>query len=259
MQNYSDLCQRILDEGMPSDDRTGVGTLSVFGATLRFDLSKGFPLLSQKKTNFNPIAHELLWFISGETNIRYLKENGVKIWDDWADENGNLGPVYGKQWRDFDGVDQLSDVIKSIKSNPYSRRHLVLAWHPAKVSEMALPPCHYSFQFYVRDGKLSCIFNMRSTDAPIGLPYNIASYALLTHMVARVCGLDAGELVYSGSDVHIYKNQIPMVEQMLKRDHYEMPQLWIKRNKKNIDDFKFSDFYLDGYRCHPFIKIPVAV
>jgi thymidylate synthase len=271
LKNYSELCERILSEGVSRQDRTGVGTISVFGAQLRFNLQDGFPLLTLKKTNFQSIAHELIWLISGSTNIKYLKENGVNIWDEWADENGDLGPVYGEQWREWHVcyndefqldetvVDQLANVIEGIKTNPTSRRHMVNAWNVSQIESMALPPCHYCFQFYVAEGKLSCIFNMRSTDVALGLPYNIASYALLTHMIASICGLEVGELIYSGADVHIYNNQIDAVKKMLKRDSFTLPKLNINKNITDIDDFSIDDFSLEGYNCHPFIKIPVAV
>ncbi|SHE11805.1 Thymidylate synthase [Chlamydia abortus] len=264
MRSYLDLLQDVLDNGVQKEDRTGTGTISVFGRQLRFDLSEGFPLVTTKKLHLRSIIHELLWFLSGDTNIRYLQENGVTIWDEWADENGDLGQVYGSQWRTWpapDGrrIDQISQVIEQIKSNPDSRRHLVSAWNVAEIEEMALPPCHYAFQFYVADGKLSCMFTMRSVDTFLGLPFNIASYALLTHMVAEQCGLKPGELIWSGGDVHIYSNHIEQVKLQLTREPYPLPQLIIKRKPDSIFDYRYEDFEIVNYQCHPRIKAPIAV
>lgn len=264
MQKYLDLLQDIMTNGVRKEDRTGTGTISVFGRQLRFDLSEGFPLLTTKKLHIRSILHELLWFLSGDTNIRYLQENGVTIWDEWADENGNLGPVYGSQWRSWpapDGrsIDQIAKLIEQIKRNPDSRRHLVSAWNPAEVDNMALPPCHYAFQFYVADGKLSCLFNMRSVDTFLGLPFNIASYAFLTHMVAQQCDLQPGELIWTGGDVHIYANHVEQVKLQLTREPYPLPQLAIKRKPDSLFDYRFEDFEIDGYQSHPSIKAPIAV
>ncbi|KEQ24620.1 thymidylate synthase [Paenibacillus tyrfis] len=264
MQKYLDLLQDIMTSGVRKEDRTGTGTISVFGRQLRFDLSEGFPLLTTKKLHIRSILHELLWFLSGETNIRYLQENGVTIWDEWADENGDLGPVYGSQWRSWpapDGrsIDQIAKLIEQIKRNPDSRRHLVSAWNPAEVDNMALPPCHYAFQFYVADGKLSCLFNMRSVDTFLGLPFNIASYAFLTHMVAQQCDLQPGELIWTGGDVHIYANHVEQVNLQLTREPYPLPQLVIKRKPDSLFDYRFEDFEIAGYQSHPSIKAPIAV
>jgi len=264
MKNYLDLLADVLEHGTEKTDRTGTGTISVFGRQLRFDLSAGFPLLTTKRLHIKSIVHELIWFLSGETNIQYLRDNGVKIWDAWADEEGNLGPVYGSQWRTWiaaDGrtIDQISEVIAQIKNNPDSRRHLVNAWNVGEVDNMALPPCHYAFQFYVAGGKLSCMFQMRSTDTFLGLPFNIASYALLTHMVAQQCGLDVGELIYTGGDVHIYSNHVEQVKQQLEREPYPLPRLEIKRKPDSIFDYRFEDFEFVGYQFHPTIKAPIAV
>ncbi|MCZ8515542.1 thymidylate synthase [Paenibacillus filicis] len=264
MKAYLDLLQDIMDHGVAKGDRTGTGTISVFGRQLRFDLAQGFPLLTTKKLHIRSILHELLWFISGDTNIGYLKENGVSIWDEWADENGDLGPVYGSQWRSWpapDGrhIDQLAQVVGQIKTNPDSRRHLVVAWNPAEVDRMALPPCHYAFQFYVANGKLSCMFQMRSVDTFLGLPFNIASYAFLTHMMAQQCGLEPGELVWTGGDVHIYSNHVEQVKLQLTREPYASPQLVIKRKPDSLFDYKYEDFEIVGYQSHPSIKAPIAV
>ncbi|MFB0844531.1 thymidylate synthase [Paenibacillus oleatilyticus] len=264
MQKYLDLLQDIMTNGVRKEDRTGTGTISVFGRQLRFDLSEGFPLLTTKKLHIRSILHELLWFLSGDTNIRYLQENGVTIWDEWADENGNLGPVYGSQWRSWpapDGrsIDQIAKLVEQIKRNPDSRRHLVSAWNPAEVDNMALPPCHYAFQFYVADGKLSCLFNMRSVDTFLGLPFNIASYAFLTHMVAQQCDLQPGELIWTGGDVHIYANHVEQVKLQLTREPYPLSQLVIKRKPDSLFDYRFEDFEIVGYQSHPSIKAPIAV
>jgi thymidylate synthase len=275
LKQYLDLLNHILENGVQKTDRTGTGTISTFGHQMRIDLSKGFPLLTTKKLHLKSIIHELLWFLKGYTNIRYLKENGVTIWDEWADENGELGNVYGAQWRfwmdyrkafkhsdgmyTFGTIDQISKVIEQIKSNPDSRRHLVSAWNPADIDHVKLPPCHYAFQFYVVNNKLSCMFQMRSTDTFLGLPYNIASYALLTMMVAQVCDLEIGDLIYTGGDVHIYSNHVDQVNLQLSREPYELPIMHLNTNVKNIFDFKYEDFILDGYNAHPSIKGIVAV
>ncbi|ACX64683.1 thymidylate synthase [Paenibacillus sp. FSL H8-0457] len=264
MKQYLELLQDILDHGVEKGDRTGTGTLSVFGRQLRFDLSQGFPLMTTKRIHLKSVVHELLWFLSGETNIRYLKENGVRIWDEWADENGDLGPVYGSQWRAWetpDGrhIDQIAGVIDSIKNNPDSRRHIVSAWNVAEIDNMKLPPCHFVFQFYVAGGKLSCMLTMRSVDSFLGLPFNIASYALLTHMVAQQCDLEPGEFIWSGGDVHIYSNHMEQVRTQLEREPYALPKLVIKRKPDSIFDYTFEDFEFEGYQYHPTIKATVAV
>lgn len=264
MQNYLQLLQHILDTGEHKTDRTGTGTQSVFGHQLRFDLQKGFPLVTTKKVHLKSIIHELLWFLKGETNISYLKENNVKIWDEWADENGDLGPVYGKQWRSWEGkdgkvVDQVSDLIKQIKSNPDSRRLIISAWNVTDLPEMALMPCHTMFQFYVASGKLSCQLYQRSADVFLGVPFNIASYALLTMMIAQVCDLEPGEFIHTFGDVHIYNNHREQVELQLSRDTYPLPTMKINPEVKDIFSFKFEDFELVNYQSHPAIKAPVAV
>jgi thymidylate synthase len=264
MKAYLELLQDILDHGVQKEDRTGTGTVSVFGRQLRLDLQKGFPLLTTKKLHIKSIIHELLWFLSGSTNTRYLNENGVTIWDEWADEKGNLGRVYGAQWRTWLGpngqvVDQITNVIGQIRSNPDSRRHLVSAWNPAEVDAMALPPCHYAFQFYVANGRLSCLLNMRSIDSFLGLPFNLASYALLTHMMAEQCDLAVGDLIWTGGDVHIYSNHIEQVNLQLTREPYPLPKLVIKRKPESIFDYQFEDFEIMGYQSHPGIKAPIAI
>ncbi|MCG7378502.1 thymidylate synthase [Paenibacillus sp. ACRSA] len=264
MKNYLDLLQDILDNGVHKGDRTGTGTQSVFGRQLRYDLSEGFPLVTTKRIHLKSVIHELLWFLSGDTNIAYLKENGVKIWDDWADENGDLGPVYGSQWRTWEApngekIDQIAAVIDSIKNNPDSRRHLVSAWNVAEINHMKLPPCHFAFQFYVAEGKLSCMLTMRSVDTFLGLPFNIASYALLTHMIAQQCDLEVGEFIWSGGDVHIYSNHIEQVKTQLTREPFVLPKLVIKRKPESIFDYKFEDFEFENYQHHPGIKAPIAV
>lgn len=264
MKQYLDLMQDIIDNGSQKGDRTGTGTLSVFGRQLRFDLSEGFPLVTTKKLHLRSIIHELLWFLSGDTNIKYLKENGVSIWDEWADENGDLGPVYGHQWRSWptpDGgkVDQIAQVIEQIKKNPNSRRHIVSAWNPSEVDKMALPPCHALFQFYVADGKLSCQLYQRSADYFLGVPFNIASYALLVHMFAQQCDLEPGEFVWTGGDVHLYSNHLEQAKTQLQRDPLLLPQLNIKRKPASIFDYKFEDFEILNYQAHPTIKAPIAV
>ncbi|AZK47401.1 thymidylate synthase [Paenibacillus lentus] len=264
MRAYLDLLQDVLEHGTVKEDRTGTGTLSVFGRQLRFDLSEGFPLVTTKRIHLKSVIHELLWFLKGDTNIAYLKENNVRIWDEWADENGDLGPVYGSQWRSWEApdgrkIDQIANVIEAIKNNPDSRRHLVSAWNVAEVDQMKLPPCHFVFQFYVADGKLSCMLTMRSVDTFLGLPFNIASYALLTHMVAQQCGLEVGEFIWSGGDVHIYSNHLEQVKTQLAREPYELPKLVIKRKPDSIFDYVYEDFEFVGYEHHPTIKATVAV
>lgn len=264
MQQYLDLLRHILDNGTHKTDRTGTGTQSCFGYQMRFDLQKGFPLVTTKKVHLKSIIYELLWFLKGETNIAYLKEHGVKIWDEWADENGNLGPVYGKQWRSWEGkdgkvVDHVSDLIEQIKKNPDSRRLIISAWNVADLPEMALMPCHNMFQFYVADGKLSCQLYQRSADVFLGVPFNIASYALLTMMIAQVCDLESGEFVHTFGDVHIYSNHMEQVNLQLSRTPYPLPTMKLNPAVKNIFDFKFEDFMLENYQSHPGIKAPVAV
>jgi len=264
MRQYLDLMQDILDNGYQKGDRTGTGTLSVFGRQLRFDLSEGFPLVTTKKLHLRSIIHELLWFLSGDTNIKYLKENGVSIWDEWADENGDLGPVYGHQWRSWpapngEKVDQISKVIDQIKKKPNSRRHIVSAWNPSEVDKMALPPCHALFQFYVAGDTLSCQLYQRSADYFLGVPFNIASYALLVHMFAQQCDLKPGEFVWTGGDVHLYSNHLEQAREQLSREPKSLPQLNIKRKPASIFDYKFEDFEILNYESHPTIKAPIAV
>jgi len=264
MKQYHDLLRHVLENGVRKEDRTGTGTLSVFGYQLRCNLEDGFPLLTTKKLHTKSIIHELLWFLKGETNTQYLKENGVSIWDEWADENGNLGPVYGKQWRSWptpDGknIDQISSLISQIKSNPDSRRLLVNAWNVGEIPQMALPPCHILFQFYVANGKLSCQLYQRSADLFLGVPFNIASYALLTQMVAQVCGLGLGDFVHTYGDVHIYSNHMEQVELQLSREIRPLPKLKINPDIKDIFDFKFEDFTIENYNPWPAIKAKVAV
>lgn len=264
MKQYLDLMRHVLEKGAIKEDRTGTGTRSVFGHQMRFDLSEGFPLVTTKKCHLKSIIHELLWFIAGDTNIKYLQDNGVKIWNEWADENGNLGPVYGEQWRSWktaDGqtIDQFKNVIDQIKSNPDSRRLLVVAYNPGVVDEMALPPCHAFFQFYVANGKLSCQLYQRSADIFLGVPFNIASYALLTMMIAQVTGLEAGEFIHTLGDAHLYSNHIEQTQLQLSRTPHTLPQMKINPDVKDIFDFKFEDFELTGYEFHPHIKAPVAV
>lgn len=264
MQQYHSLLQHILDSGVEKTDRTGTGTKSVFGYQMRFDLSKGFPMVTTKKVHLRSILHEVLWFLKGETNIAYLKENGVSIWDEWADENGELGPVYGKQWRSWEGangvvVDQVKDLIDQIKKNPDSRRLIISAWNVADLPKMALMPCHTIFQFYVADGKLSCQLYQRSADVFLGVPFNIASYALLTMMIAQVCDLQLGDFVHTFGDVHIYSNHMEQVKLQLSRDFYPLPTMKINPAVKDIFAFKFEDFTLENYQSHPGIKAPVAV
>ena len=264
MQAYHDLLQHIMENGVDKPDRTGTGIRSVFGYQMRFDLSEGFPLVTTKKVHLRSIIHELLWFLQGDTNIAYLKENGVRIWDEWADENGDLGPVYGYQWRSWPSpkggkIDQISNLIENIKTNPYSRRHIVSAWNPAFVDEMALPPCHTLFQFYVADGKLSCQLYQRSADTFLGVPFNIASYALLTLMIAQVCDLKPGDFVHTFGDAHIYSNHFEQVQEQLSREHRTLPTMKLNPEVKDIFEFKFEDFTLENYNPHPGIKAPVAI
>lgn len=264
MQNYLDLLQHILDNGSDKTDRTGTGTRSIFGYQLRYDLSKGFPLVTTKKVHLKSIIYELLWFLRGDTNIKYLNDNGVTIWDEWADDNGDLGPVYGAQWRSWKGadgkiIDQISEVIEQIKTNPDSRRLIVSAWNTAEIPNMALAPCHTMFQFYVADGKLSLQLYQRSADVFLGVPFNIASYALLTMMVAQVCGLRVGDYVHSFGDVHIYNNHFEQVKKQLAREPKVLPTMKLNPEIKDLFDFKYEDFSLENYEPHPGIKAPVAV
>ena len=264
MQQYLDLLERVLETGVDRSDRTGTGTRAVFGHQMRFDLAAGFPLLTTKKLHIRSIIHELLWFISGDTNIRYLQENGVSIWDEWADEDGNLGPVYGKQWRhwqtcDGDEIDQLAELIDMIKTNPDSRRLMLTAWNPADVSQMALPPCHCLFQFHVANGRLSCQLYQRSADIFLGVPFNIASYALLTSMIAQICGLRAGEFVHVLGDAHLYNNHFDQAREQISRKPVGLPKLLIHRTPDSIDGFRFEDFEITGYEAQPHIAAPIAV
>ena len=264
MQQYLDLLQHVLDNGTQKGDRTGTGTISTFGYQTRYDLSEGFPMVTTKKLHYKSIVHELLWFLQGDTNIKYLKENGVRIWDEWADENGDLGPVYGYQWRSWPtpnggSIDQISKVIDSIKNNPNSSRHMISAWNPALVDDMALPPCHTMFQFYVAEGKLSCQLYQRSADSFLGVPFNIASYALLTMMMAQVTGLEAGEFIHTFGDLHIYNNHLDQVKLQLSREPKKLPTLKINPDITNLFNFKFEDFELVGYESHPHIKGVVAI
>jgi thymidylate synthase len=260
MKQYQKLLKHVLKNGIEKHDRTGTGTLSTFGYQMRFDLKKGFPLLTTKKLHFKSIAHELLWFLSGDTNTKYLTDNGVRIWNEWADDNGDLGAIYGHQWRNWnnDGIDQISNAIDQIKNNPDSRRMVVSAWNPSQLDEMALPPCHAFFQFYVSDGKLSCQLMQRSADIFLGIPYNIASYAMLTMMMAKVCDLEYGEFIHTLGDAHIYLNHIEQVELQLERKPKPLPNLEFPK-KDSIFDYRFKDFDLVGYDAHPHIKGKVAV
>ncbi len=264
MQQYQALLAHILENGTQKHDRTGTGTISCFGYHMRFDLSKGFPIVTTKKVHLRSIIHELLWFLKGDTNIAYLKENGVSIWDEWADENGNLGPVYGHQWRSWPGkngetIDQISKLVHMLRTNPDSRRLIVSAWNVADVDQMALPPCHCLFQFYVADGKLSCQLYQRSADTFLGVPFNIASYALLTLMLAQVCGLEPGEFVHTFGDVHLYSNHLEQARLQLSRDPKPLPVMKINPAVKELFDFTFDDFTLEGYEPHPAIKAAVAI
>lgn len=264
MKQYHDLLQHILDHGVKKEDRTGTGTISVFGYQMRFDLAEGFPCITTKKLHLRSIIHELLWFLKGETNIAYLKENGVSIWDEWADENGELGPVYGSQWRSWpapDGrhIDQITQVIEQIKNNPDSRRMIVSAWNVGLIDSMALPPCHAFFQFYVAEGKLSCQLYQRSADTFLGVPFNIASYALLTMMIAQVCGLKAGEFIHTLGDAHLYSNHIEQANLQLTRDFRPLPTMRMNPEITNLFDFKYEDFELLNYDPHPHIKAAVAI
>ena len=264
MRPYLDLLRHVLDHGLRKEDRTGTGTLSVFGYQMRFDLQEGFPLATTKKVFFKGLAVEMLWFLRGDTNIRFLNDHNVHIWDPWADEDGNLGPVYGRQWvswetPDGESINQIARVITTIKTNPDSRRHIVNAWNVADLEEMALPPCHLFFQFYVGDGTLSCQLYVRSNDLFLGAPFNIAQYALLTHMMARQCDLDVGELVYVIGDAHVYKNHLDQVEEQLSREPYPLPKLVIKRKPPSIFEYGYEDLELLNYQYHPAIKAPVAV
>jgi thymidylate synthase len=264
MQQYLNLLQHILNNGADKNDRTGTGTRSVFGYQMRFDLAEGFPLVTTKKVHLKSIIYELLWFLKGDTNIKYLKENNVSIWDEWADAEGNLGPVYGKQWRSWQGangkvVDQVSEVIHQLKTNPDSRRMIISAWNVADLPDMKLMPCHCLFQFYVANGKLSCQLYQRSADVFLGVPFNIASYALLTMMIAQVCDMELGEFIWTGGDTHLYSNHIEQAKLQLTRTPFPLPQMKINPAIKNIFDFTFDDFELINYQCHPAIKAPVAV
>ena len=264
MKQYLDLLRKVMDEGVVKGDRTGTGTKSIFGHQMRFDLQQGFPLLTTKKVHLKSIIYELLWFISGSTNIKYLNDHNVTIWDEWADPDGNLGPVYGHQWRNWpapDGrsIDQLAAVVEQLKKNPDSRRHIVSAWNPAEVDKMALPPCHTMFQFYVADGRLSCQLYQRSADVFLGVPFNIASYALLTQMIAQVCGYRPGDFVHTLGDAHIYLNHQEQVETQLAREPRPLPKMTINPEKKDIFSFEYEDFTLEGYDPWPTIKAPIAV
>ncbi len=264
MQQYHDLLKHILRKGTVKTDRTGTGTVSCFGYQMRFDLAEGFPMVTTKKLHLKSIIYELLWFLQGDTNIKYLTDHGVGIWNEWADENGDLGPVYGKQWRSWQGADgktfdQIKEVLHQLKNNPDSRRMIVSAWNVAELPDMALMPCHSLFQFYVADGKLSCQLYQRSADVFLGVPFNIASYALLTMMMAQVCGLQYGDFVHSFGDVHIYNNHMDQVNLQLSREFFPLPVMKINPEVKDIFDFKFEDFTLENYQCHPGIKAPVAI
>lgn len=261
MQQYLDLLRDIMDNGVDKMDRTGVGTRSVFGRQMRFDLSKGFPLVTTKKVHLKSIIYELLWFLKGDTNVKYLQEHGVRIWNEWADENGELGPVYGSQWRNWngEGIDQIADVIERLKKTPNDRRMIVSAWNVGKIAEMHLPPCHMMFQFYVANNKLSCMLYQRSCDMFLGVPFNIASYALLTMMVAQVCGYEPGEFVHTLGDTHIYHNHFEQVKEQLSHTPYPLPQMKINPAVKDINDFKYEDFELVNYKSYDTIKAKVAV
>ena len=264
MKQYIDLCKLVLEEGIQKGDRTGTGTISHFGHQMRFDLGAGFPMLTTKKLHLKSIIHELIWFLKGSTNVAYLQENGVRIWNEWADESGNLGPIYGYQWRSWPAangqyIDQIARVIEDIKSNPNSRRHIVSAWNVGQIDEMALPPCHILFQFYVADGKLSCQLYQRSADLFLGVPFNIASYALLTMMVAQVTGLKPGTFVHTLGDVHIYNNHLDQVKLQISREPMSLPTMVINSDVTSINDFKYDDFFLTNYQSHPHIKGDISV
>ncbi|ABC32507.1 thymidylate synthase [Hahella aquimaris] len=264
MKQYLDMMRHVREQGAVKTDRTGTGTRSVFGYQMRFDLQQGFPLVTTKKLHLRSIIYELLWFLNGDTNIKYLKDNGVSIWDEWADESGDLGPVYGYQWRSWpapngEHIDQISNVLAQIKRNPDSRRHMVVAYNPAFVDQMALPPCHAMFQFYVAEGRLSCQLYQRSADIFLGVPFNIASYALLTHMFAQQCDLDVGDFIWTGGDVHLYNNHLDQAKEQLDREPRPLPQLQIRRKPASLFDYEFEDFEITGYDPHPHIKAPVAV
>lgn len=261
MKQYLDLLKLVMETGVDKPNRTGIDTRSVFGAQMRFDLSKGFPLVTTKKTHLKSIIHELIWLLSGNTNIKYLQDNNVRIWNEWADENGNLGPVYGAQWRNFngEGIDQIKDVVHRLKTNPNDRRMIVSAWNPAQIDKMALPPCHAFFQFYTANGKLSCQLYQRSCDLFLGVPFNIASYALLTMMMAQVTGFEPGDFVHTLGDAHIYHNHFDQVKEQLTRTPYELPTMKINPDVKDIDSFKYEDFELLNYQSHPTLKGVVAV
>ncbi len=264
MKQYLDLMQHVLANGVERNDRTGVGTIGVFGYQMRFNLAEGFPAVTTKKLHFRSIIHELLWFLQGDTNIRYLRDNGVTIWDEWADENGDLGPVYGYQWRSWPGrdgqtIDQIANLLHQLRHNPHSRRHIVSAWNVADVEEMALPPCHCLFQFFVADGKLSCQLYQRSADIFLGVPFNIASYALLTLMVAQVTGYEPGDFVHTFGDAHLYLNHLEQARLQLSREPYPLPHMQLNTAVTNLFDFRYEDFELVNYQCHPVIKAPIAV
>ncbi len=264
MQQYLDLLSHVMENGLDRGDRTGTGTRGVFGYQMRFDLADGFPMVTTKKLHKKSIVHELIWFLAGDTNIGYLQENGVRIWDEWADDAGDLGPVYGKQWRRWEGpdgavIDQVDKVIDAIKTNPISRRHIVSAWNPADVDDMALPPCHCLFQFHVADGKLSCQLYQRSADIFLGVPFNIASYALLTHMMAQVCGLEVGDFVHTFGDAHIYSNHFEQVKEQLSREPMPLPRVKLNKDVTSIYDFTYDDVKILGYKAHPHIAGKVAV
>lgn len=261
MKQYLDMLRYVLENGVDKMDRTGVGTRSVFGQQMRFDLSRGFPLMTTKKMHLKSIIHELLWFIKGDTNVKYLQDNGVRIWNEWADENGDLGPIYGSQWRNWngEGIDQLAQVVDKLKNNPNDRRMIVSAWNVSKISEMRLPPCHMMFQFYVVNGKLSCMLYQRSCDMFLGVPFNIASYALLTMMLAQVCNLEPGEFVHTLGDTHIYHNHFEQVKEQLRREPLPLPTMRLNPQVKDINDFKYEDFTLENYECYGAIKAQVAV
>lgn len=264
MRQYLDFLDHIMTNGVRREDRTGVGTIGVFGYQMRFNLQEGFPAVTTKKLHFRSIIHELLWFLKGDTNIKYLKDKGVSIWDEWANENGDLGPIYGKQWVSWEAKDgrvinQIADVVEEIKRNPCSRRLIVSAWNVGELKEMALMPCHVMFQFYVADGKLSCQLLQRSADSLIGVPYNLASYSILTHMVAQQCDLEVGDFIWTGGDCHIYLNHLEQVKLQLTREPYPLPQIVLKRRPESIFDYKFEDFEITGYQSHPHIAAPIAV